>query len=348
MNRIDRLPDFFIAGGPRSGTTTLSRCLAKHPEVCFSRPKELHYFSRLTHDPSGNEIESDYLGRYFRHYRGDERAVGEGSVSYLYSADALRRITSLAPQAKFIALVRNPLHMLPSYHLRMLFVTVEEVEDFRTAWFLQEARLRGERIPRGCIDARLLQYREVARFGNQIERLYRLAGRERALVLVFEDFKRDPRSEYLRVLDFIGVGDDGRSVFPTKLPSRTYRHRWIQEILYRQRPGIEGAVETLQRRARKKKAKGGKPLLKRLARWNTIEARPAPLDAEMRAVLRETFAPDVEKLSHLLDRDLGHWLTPPALREEPAPIAGAAQVADQAVADGLALSSTSLAISSSR
>jgi hypothetical protein len=81
-----------------------------------------------------------------------ERAIGEGSVSYLYSQDAVRRILKLAPEAKFIALVRNPLRMLLSYHLRMLFITVEDVEDFRRAWFLQEARLRGERIPRGCIE----------------------------------------------------------------------------------------------------------------------------------------------------------------------------------------------------
>ena len=52
----------------------------------------------------------------------------------------------------------------------------------------------------------------------------------------------------------------------------------------------------------------GKVLLKRLARWNRIEARPAPLDAAMHETLRTTFAGDIARLSDLVGRDLRHWL----------------------------------------
>ena len=52
----------------------------------------------------------------------------------------------------------------PSYHLRMRFIVMEDVEDFATAWSLQEARARGERIPKHCLDPHLLLYREVAKF----------------------------------------------------------------------------------------------------------------------------------------------------------------------------------------
>ena len=123
-------------------------------------------------------------------------AIGEGSVSYFYSPYALPRILSINAHAKFIAIVRNPLDMLPSYHQRLLFTVIEDVEDFATAWGLQEVRTRGEPIPKRCRYPHLLWYREVAKFGTQVERLYRLAGRNRFLVLLFDDLVRDPGAVY--------------------------------------------------------------------------------------------------------------------------------------------------------
>ena len=70
-------------------------------------------------------------------------------------------------------------------------------------------------------------------------------------------------------------------------------------------------VDTLHRRMNLKKASGRKSWLERVARWNTINVRPAPLDPTVRQILRDTFAADVDKLSTLLQRDLSHWLTEP-------------------------------------
>src|SRR4051794_9278975 len=114
-------PDFFLIGAPRCGTTSLSRYLADNPQVCFSRPKEPHYFSLLAPHASLDDLETAYLSRYFSHCRGEHKAIGEGSVSYLYAPYALQQILSINPQAKFIAILRNPLDMLPSYHLRLRF-----------------------------------------------------------------------------------------------------------------------------------------------------------------------------------------------------------------------------------
>ena len=308
MTRPDRFPDFFLVGAPRCGTTALSRYLADNPQVCFSRPKEPHYFALLAPDSSLDDLETAYLSRHFAHHHAGHRAIGEGSVSYLYSPHAIERILAVNPDARFIAMLRNPLEMLPSYHLRMLFILCEDVEDFAAAWRLQDARARGGHVPRHCIDARLLLYREVARYGVQIERLYRVAGRERCHVVVFDDLARDPAAVYREVLKFIGVDDDGRTMFKRRFPSRIYRYRWLQELLYSVRSRRAHAVDTLQRTARVKKGPGRrKSLVKRLARWNRIERRPAPLDAEMTATLRAALADDVATLSDLLGRDLRHW-----------------------------------------
>jgi Sulfotransferase family len=304
----ERFPDFFLIGAPRCGTTALSRYLADNPQVCFSTEKEPHYFSLLAPHAALDDLETVYLARYFSHYGDGHKAIGEGSTSYLYSLPALQRILWINAQAKFIVLVRNPLEMLPSYHLRLLFSVMEEVEDFATAWRLQEERARGERIPKLCLAPQLLLYREVGKFGAQVERLYRLAGRDQALVLLFDDLVRDPGAVYKQVLAFIGVEDDGRTRFQRKLGSKMYRYRWLQQLLYAPLGRNAPVVDTWYRRLNQKKASGRKSWLKRVARWNMIKVRPAPLAPAMRETLRATFAPDVAKLSTLLHRDLSHWL----------------------------------------
>lgn len=303
-----RFPDFFIVGAPRCGTTALCRYLAKHPAICFSRPKETHYFTRLGPAWTPERLERDYLTPFFPDFHEGHRLVGEGSVSYLYAPEALERILRVNPEARMLVLLRDPFQMLPSYHLRMLYLLAEDVEDFPTAWALQDARARGERVPRTCPDARLLLYREVVRFGAQVERLHRLVGRERSLVLLFDDFAADPLRVYRQTLDFLGVAYDGRTSFARKLPSRRYRYRLLQRLLYSPPKAARATLGRVQLRAKQNRGRGHRSLLRRLARWNTIAARPAALTPAFRAQLRSSLAEDIERLGALLGRDLSHWL----------------------------------------
>lgn len=305
-----RFPDFFVVGAPRCGTTAFCKYLARNPQVCFSQPKEPHYFTRLERDPTEAELRRDYLDRYFWHHTDAHRSVGEGSVSYLYLPDVIERIRRINPEARFIALVRNPLQMLPSYHLKMLYLLQEDEPEFEKAWALQQERARGSRIPKLCLDSRLLMYREVAKLGEQVQRLYDVAGRERSHVVVFDDLATDSLGLYRRALEFLGVDYDGQTRFEPKYASRIYRYRWLQQLLYV--PAVKGGkvVDSLQRRTRRYKADGTrrKSWIKRLVSWNRIAASPTPLTPRMRAVVRDALTPDVEHLSKLLDRDLRHWL----------------------------------------
>jgi hypothetical protein len=305
-----RFPDFFVVGAPRCGTTSFCTYLARNPQICFSKPKEPHYFTRLDRDPTPAELQRDYLDRYFGHCGDAHRAVGEGSVSYLYLPEVIERIRRLNPAARFIALVRNPLQMLPSYHLKMLYLLQEDEPDFGKAWALEAERARGSRLPKLCLDPRLLMYSEVAKLGAQVQRLYDVAGRDRSHVVVFDDLVSDPLGAYRRALGFLGVDYDGQTHFEQKYASRIYRYRWLQQLLYV--PAVKGGkvVDTLQRRTRRYNRDGTrrKSWIKRLASWNKVPASPAPLTPRMRAVVREALMPDVEHLSKLLDRDLRHWL----------------------------------------
>ena len=304
-----RFPDFFVVGAPRCGTTAICRYLERNPQICFSRPKEPHYFARIDHIPDPAELRREYLEPCFGHYAPNHRASGEGSVSYLYAPEAIERILHFNPQARFIVLLRNPLEMLPSYHLRMQFLLQEDQAEFGAAWSLEAARKRGEHIPRRCLDPRVLYYSEIANYGAQVERLFDLAGREQVHVIIFDDFVGDAPGVYRKLLGFLGVDDDGQTVFERRFESQMFRSRWLQELVYVPVVKNGKVVDALLRKARKYNADGSKKKtwLKRLAGLNKVQRPPDPLTPQAADMVRDAIGTDVRHLAALLDRDLSHW-----------------------------------------
>jgi hypothetical protein len=310
MNRKAFFPDFFVVGAPRCGSTAISRYLSGNPQICFSKPKEPHFFSMTLDEKPDADVAADYLNLFFRHCNDMHRAIGEGSVSYLYFPAAISRIQRLNPAAKFIVMVRNPIDMVYSYHARVLALLDEDQEDFRTAWELQEARARGENIPRRCRVPQLLQYADVGKLGLHVGRLLEQAGRENCHVIVFDDFVSDTLAVYRQVLDFLGVDYDGQTYFPPVEVSKYYRLRWLHVLLKRPPSRVASYAMNIEKRARRTGTK--KPLLMRVRKWlvakNTVRRKRPPLDPAMREILREAFSEDIATLGRLLDRDLGHWV----------------------------------------
>jgi hypothetical protein len=216
-------PGHFLVGAPRCGTTSLGLYLRTHPEVCFSDPKEPHFFSHVWRQRTPRDIHAEYVERYFGAYDARRhRILCDGSVSYLYDRGALERILQHNPDARFLVMVRDPFELLPSYHQRLVYLLQEDVLSLADAWRLQEKRARGQSLPVGCIDPDLLRYAEVGRLGAAVAHLFDLAGRERCHVVVFDDLRSDPRAVYLAVLGFLGLEDDGRREFPRRGKSRAY------------------------------------------------------------------------------------------------------------------------------
>lgn len=311
------LPDFFIPGGPRCGTTAMSAWLSQHPRICFSRPKETFFFSTPAWEAEDEEVWRAQYARFFQHWTPEHQLVGEGTIGYLYDEQALERILKVRPDARFVVMVRNPLDMVRSFHQRLLFLLEEDESDFERAWRLQEERRAGRRLPPLATDPRILLYGEVGRLGAQLERLLAKVPREAVHVVVFDDFRRDPGAAYRGVLRFLGVEDDGRTEFRARQAGQHYRFRWLQRLMLRP-PGVRMTVrqERMRRAAQKAKRHRNrhkpkpwtKRLEKRIRTWNRLPDERAPLSPELREELRAHFAPDVALLGRLLGRDLSHWV----------------------------------------
>ncbi len=148
-----RLPDFFIVGHAKSGTSALYEMLKRHPQIYMPYGKEPWFFAsdmrpRFQSPKAGPPVETleDYLS-LFAPARPEQR-VGEASSSYLWSRTAAGAIAEAQPAARIIAILREPASFLRSLHLQLLRTHVEAEKDLAKAISLQDARREGREVPR--------------------------------------------------------------------------------------------------------------------------------------------------------------------------------------------------------
>lgn len=299
-----RHPDFFIVGAPKCGTTALSEYLRDHPQAFVSRPKEPHYFCGdfdYYYRPGERTLEH-YL-QLFEEADDRHLAVGEASVWYLYSHDAVPAILDFDPAARIIAMVRSPVEMVPSLHSQLLYALDEDEPDVERAWRLQDERAEGRSLPPGCRVPEFLQYREACRLGAQIERLMGVVPEGQLEVIVFDDLRADTRRVYARTLEFLGLPDDGRDDFPRVNANK--QHRAGALARFTQRP-----PRTLVRAAERVKRVAGVErlgVLQRVRDRNRVVVERRPVDPAFLDELRVEFADDVALLGRLIGRDLSAW-----------------------------------------
>jgi hypothetical protein len=300
-------PNFFIVGASKCGTTALSEYLRGHPAVFIAERKELHYFCL---DFNLRYPRARTLNEYLSHFRGSsgKRAIGEASPWYLYSECAIEQAYAFNPNARFIAMVRNPIDMVPSLHRQLLNNFDEDQQNVLKAWRLQTERNQGRCIPASCREPKVLQYCEVCTLGRQVKRLFSIVPSEKRLVIVLEDLKLDPRAIYRQVLSFLKLEDDGRTAFPILNEAFRWRFQRFSQFVYAT-PRFMQLVGGMILRALGRERLGLFRVLDRLNdRFNRKAQAKQPLPIEFKEELRSVFAEDIKLLGRMLNRDLSGWL----------------------------------------
>lgn len=295
-------PNFFIVGAPKCGTTALSEYLRGHPGIFISDPKEPNFFSS---DFSGLRYvrnEHAYLS-LFRYASEAQSRVGEASVGYLYSQVALPAIRRFAPDARIIAIVRNPVDMAVSLHRQLLYARYEDEPDFETAWRLQAERRAGRRIPSTCRGPAFLQYADACRLGQQISRLYGLFPGEQIKVILFDDFIKDTLGIYRETLEFLGLPDDGRVAFPPVNEAKEVRSAMLSRLLAFGKPLVVQAASLV----RSVTGRNLFPLLRQLESINQVPAIKRPVRRALCVEMLAVFRDDITLLAATLGRDLSSW-----------------------------------------
>ncbi len=309
-----RVPDFFIVGHHKSGTTALYEMLSQHPEVFMSDIKEPRFLAgdlRPRFTPPRARRLPETLEDYLSLFSGaaPTQRVGEASPSYLFSHTAAAEIARLQPAARIIAIFREPASFLYSLHLQLLRSHVESEKDLLKAIALEGPRREGRQIPRRSHVPQLLQYSDHVRYADQLRRYHEHFPPEQVLVLVYEDFRDDNEGTLRAVMRFLEIDEDRPlERVNVKQTTTTMRSQQLDDLVL---------SLTLGSSARSRRARAALKALApqrvrrealRLLRRRAVLGQAAPPEQEEMEELRRRYQPEVARLSEYLGRDmLARW-----------------------------------------
>jgi len=200
------LPNLIVIGAMKCGTSALHYYLDLHPEVQMSSPKELNFYCGEAERPpslaGASEVEQRMMSGgtnrwelgvdwYVRHFDQRARVRGEASPNYTapWYPRVAERIESVAPDARLILMVRDPLDQLVSQYLHYRHAGNEPRS-------LEEALADPDGL-----------YFERARYHGRLEPFLDVFARERILVLAQEDLLSRRRETLARVFGFLDVDE---------------------------------------------------------------------------------------------------------------------------------------------
>jgi hypothetical protein len=267
--------------------------------------KEMHFFGAdLDFGRQFYRREPEAYLAEFDRWNGQTR-VGEASVWYLFSKQAAEEIKAFNPEANIIILLREPASMLYSLYYQFLFDGNEYLPSFEEALEAEHDRGMGRRIGRLTYLPKALAYRSTASFTEQVRRYFDIFGRERVHIIIYDDLAADTARAYRHALDFLGVSS---SVEPPRRHSGgnvSVKSPVVRSIL--NDPLVRGTAIALRRWLPRPIFTAIQRAGTRVSSLNQSQAQRPPMAAAIRLSLQREFAPEVERLSALLGRDLTHW-----------------------------------------
>jgi hypothetical protein len=304
------LPNFFIAGAPKAGTDELYYDLEQHPEIYMSPLKESNYFSEDIRSqymhPSLRQraaAEEASLRRYldegasYKRFGGivtelsdyqrlfslvrEEKAIGDGSVIYLWSKTAAARIASAVPHARIIIVLMDPAER--AFHQYLKSVSDGTVRHSFRKHLNEAMKAQG---------SELSVYHPFLELGNYFEQVGRYKScfpPDQLHITLYEDLLANHRAWFADVLSFLNV-DSKFIPQPVEVPSKPH-------------------IPRFEARGLKKIAKAVLPTrlrtsVKRLAYRSALPQ----LKPEDRTILVNYYRDDVLGLQDLIGRNLSAWL----------------------------------------
>lgn len=294
------LPNFLIIGAAKSGTTALYHYLKQHPQIYMSPIKEPHFFSYEGEEALGlgqGRKPTDHItdiNAYRRLFEGVsvETAVGEASPSYIYITQSPERIRHHIPDAKLMAVLRDPADRAYSNFLYALKLGREPLTDFALALREEETRIRKGWGP-------FWHYQRKGFYYEQLKRYFDRFDRDQIRVYLYEDLNTEAVGVLRDIFSFLGVDESYVPDISARLNvSGVPKGRFSRAVVT--------SIDTVN------------PLLKRVlpTQLRTVREsirdkvldKPPPPPTEAREYLVELYREDILRLQDLIHRDLSAWL----------------------------------------
>ena len=294
------LPDTFVVGAPKCGTTAVTRYLEAHPEIFVADRKDIHFFgSDLGFRNRARETRATYLER-FDHPEAEGAAhCVDSSVWYLYSRTALQEMADFHPDARAIAMIRHPVDAMYALwsQLRLNGLGDEPLDSFEAALAVESDRAAGRQIPAHTPLPEALLYRRVVAFSDQLTRAVEALGSDRVHVIVQEEMKADTAGTMRSLFSWLGVDPDVPLDTRPVNTAKAVRSEGFRRLLRGTPSGIKAAIPPSVRRA----------MSKRLRALNARHETRTPLSEETRARLTAELAPEVARIEAVIGRRIPAW-----------------------------------------
>ena len=232
------LPNLFVIGAPKCGTTSLHHYLDQHPQIAMSVVKEPKYFltdgARPAYRGPGDEracrgyvVDRRAYERLFRYPEGPLSYAGESSPYYLWDPGAAPKIRRLVPEARLVAVLREPTIRAYSNWADLREQGREKLE-FADALAAEGRRRAEDWEPFWC-------YRSLGLYGEQLSRLLAVFPSRQVKVVLFEELAESPRRVVDDVLDFLGLDPLGEGLVVERRNATMYapvdrRGRAVQAV----------------------------------------------------------------------------------------------------------------------
>lgn len=273
------LPNFIGIGAPRAGTTWLNTLLASHPDVFTPTVRDEinffdHYYERGLEWYETLFPRPEEAGRY--------RAIGEITPQYLECEGCPKRIFETLPDSKLIVMLRHP--VARAYSQYGLYV---QRRNYRGSFeeFLAD---KPRSLERGF-------------YSRYLKRYLRYFGRERFLVLVFEDAVSDLGKTKQELAEFLDIAVDK---FPSAVGKKKVNASSIPRFQF-----LYGLVANTGRQLRKVHLEPIVDFVMRtsiprmLARGRSLP----PLDKELKHKLSQMYRDEFNDLEQCMQIDLSCW-----------------------------------------
>ena len=312
------LPNFFIVGTGKAGTTSLYSYLQQHPQIYMSPVKEPGYFASEIRAETLSEpirrhvaLQSLQLPKvlndgeavkpfgwiagewddYIRLFQGvnGEQAIGEATAAYLWSATAAANIHARLPEARIIMILRDPAERAFSQYLHQLSVGLTGA-TFRE--HLEECARGGERKL-----SAVYPFLEIGLYYEQVKRFLDLFPRGRIRVYWYEEAWRQPANLLADVFRFLDVD----AAFQPDLSRQSHQRR---------APRLVGLHYFLKKSGLWYPLKALVPARLRTAfrQFAFRRGRSLTMQPEDRRYLIDYYRDDIQRLAALLGHDLSAWL----------------------------------------
>tara|TARA_X000001036_G_scaffold439118_1_gene489007 strand:+ start:1153 stop:2118 length:966 start_codon:yes stop_codon:yes gene_type:complete len=224
-----KVPNLFVVGAAKSGTTALYNFLDQHPDIYMSPLKEPHFFCT---DIRIENFNDDYKKRnffntskyfsnkklpkrhiafldnrndYFELFREhkNEQYAGEVSNGYLYSSKAANNIYNFNPSAKIIIILRNPCDRAFS-HCRQEYIFGNESDNATYKNFTQKI-INDYKVLDDKWGGKSHIFIELGLYYNQVKRYYDLFPKENIKILLYDDLKNNPEQIKDNLFNFLNL-----------------------------------------------------------------------------------------------------------------------------------------------